>query len=198
MQGPAQSNNGVTVDSLQKLSDSDTVTTQRHWYATPGKYPISDIGSETWKDSHLEFAANNKFRLIKQNSNDEETSLMFASGDYLFDYANKLLYLRFTDFASSKSNEMVFKVTYCKEKKRKIRIMPTKGGILYQSKKTKYIFVYFKEISRLPIKTRKNLRHWNGALTMYRYVGVTWDMPITEISKCETVNSGITYVQKNR
>lgn len=191
MQGHAQSND----TALQELSDSDTVSMRKPWYASPGKYPKNYISHETWKGSYLEFAANNRCYLVKRSANDRaRISSSFVSGDYLFDYSRKLLYLKFTDSTGLKSYEMVFKVAYLKEK-RKMIVIDRKSAI-FSLEKVKSVFVYHEEIPKLPGRARKNLLHWDGVLNMYRYVGATWDIPIAEILKCETVNSGITYVQQ--
>lgn len=196
MQGRTQNNNNISVSALQELSGKDTVTTQKPWYALPNEYPMNDLSSETWKGAYLEFAANNKFHLVKRDTNDQEkASLPFVPGDYLFDYSNKLLYLKFTDSVSSESYEMVFKVAYWKEQRKTIKPVKTMG--IYPTEKFKQIFIYYKE-TRLPIKARKNLQHWNGILNMYRYAGATWGMPIAEILKCEAVKSGIIYVQSDK
>ena len=196
MQGHAQNNGNISVSALQKLSESHTVTTQKTWYALPNEYPINDLWSETWKGAYLEFAANNKFHLVRRNTDDQEkTALPFVSGDYLFDYPNELLYLKFTNSLNAESYEMVFQVAYCKEKRQKLSPVKTMG--IYPTEKSRQFFIYYKE-TRLPTKARKNLRHWNGVLNMYRYAGATWNMPVAEILKCEAVKSGIVYVKSDR
>ena len=192
MQGNAQSNNAA----IQELLDSDTVSTLKPWYI-PAEYPRY-VFSQTWKDSYLEFVSNKKFRLVKQNTNDRDS--LFVTGDYLFDYSNNLLYLKFTDDVSLESYEMVFHVEYYKLKKIKRKRPKTGSGAIHPNlyPKEHWTFYAYVIIPKLPIRARKNLRHWNGMLEMYRYVGATWDMPIAEILKCETVNSGYTVVQSGR
>ena len=190
MQGHAQSNNAA----MRKLSDSDTVSTLKPWYI-PTEYPRYDLLSETWDGSYLEFAANNKYRLVKRHTSGR--NFLFVTGDYLFDYSKKLLYLKFTDSVSLESYEMVFDVEYCKEKWKWKKIKRDyKGGLMPGTKI--WTLISYKKIPRLPIRARKNLRNWNGTLNMNRYVGATWDMPIAEILNCETVESGIVRVQSDR
>ena len=179
--------------------DFDTL---KPWYI-PAEYPAYKMYFDTWKDSYLEFAANNKFRLVKRHTSGR--NFLFVTGDYLFDYSKKLLYLKFADSVSFESYEMVFDVEYCKEKRKKMKHKTVSGGIhpkdlgINPKKKfwISYIRVYVIK-PKLPIRARKNLRHWNGTLNMNRYIGATWDMPIAEILNCEKVNSGVVSVQRDK
>ena len=171
--------------------DFDTL---KPWYI-PTEYLRYDLLSETWDDSYLEFAANNKFRLVKRHTSGR--NFLFVTGDYLFDYSKNLLFLKFTDSVSLESYEMVFDVEYCKEKRKWKKIKKDyKGGLMLRTEV--WTLISYKEIPRLPMRARKNLRNWNGTLNMNRYVGATWDMPIAEILNCEIVFSGKARVQRDR
>ena len=118
--------------------NTDFVSTLKPWYI-PAEYTWYDLSSETWNDSYLEFDANNKFRLVKRNTNDRD--FLFVTGDYLFNYSNNLLYLKFTDSVSLESYEMVFDIAYCKLKRKKLKIVNLMGvKYEYKSKSIRYKF----------------------------------------------------------
>lgn len=190
----AQDKNYEVLPTLELLfSPCTNTSTPSSWHDMLNECLKGDASSEVWKYSQLEFAKNNKFRIVKLAEKYEKEE-EFQSGDYLFDPTDKLLYLRFADSTNSKSCEMVFRLTYYKEFEQDMKkIYQGKSEVYWQEK---IIYILLHKIPEPPKRAKKNLRHWNGVLGLARCVGATWSMPVPEILKCETIDSGKICVRK--